>query len=185
MLSNVMKSPLESLAESAWNVSAVNQILSNTDLGDELKIASKVCTDFNVTPDDQEIGEFLIQMPFPISKESLISFKWIIINKETCQYIDDMKKPPLSEGFKLVDTTSTTNDVTLGINPTELKKAWEEIKKIKIQANEIEIKPFQFEVIRYIKIIITLSDTKTSLECQEKTAKLIMIQPWNNSFKTF
>ena len=148
-MENIMATPRESLAESTWNVGAVNQILRNTDLGDELKISSAVFDGFNVTPDNQSVGDFLLNLPVPVSKDSVISFKWIIINKSTCNYIDEMRKPYVSEGFQLVDPTfKKSKQLDLGVNVEKLESAWDKIKNAKIVAGDIIKLPYNHEVIR-------------------------------------
>ena len=153
MMEGLCKSPKETLAESAWNVAAVNQILDNTDLGEDLNISSTVFEKFNITPDDQSIGEFLLEMPIPVAKNTMIQFKWIILNKKTCQYIDEMKKPTENNHFKLVDPSYTipnedSSQVDLGIDYDEIAQAWVMIKEAKLRAGKIEKKPYHHEVIR-------------------------------------
>ena len=152
-MEGLYKTSKETLPESAWNVAAVNQILYNTDLGEELNVNAKVFENFNITPDDQTIGEFLLKMPIPVAKNTMIQFKWIIVNRRTCQYIDDMKKPTESMNFKLVDETfKSPNDdncqVDLGVDIDEITQAWVMIKEAKMKAGQIEKRPYQHEVIR-------------------------------------
>ena len=154
IMDRVLKSQKETLAESAWNVTAVNHILRTSDLGEELKIASKVFDDFNITPDDQSIGEFLLSMPVPVAKNALIQFKWIIVDKNTCQYIDSMEKPGAVNDFKLVDNSFAIpnmdgRSVNLGVDLYDIKQAWSMLKDVKIQAGKVEKKPYQHEIIRY------------------------------------
>ena len=152
-MENLWKTPKESVAESAWNVAAVNQILRNTDLGNEFNVNSTVFKEFNITPDDQSIGDFLLKMPVPVAKNTMIQFKWIIINKRTCQYIDDMKKPAECQGFHLVDESyKIPNDegssVELGVDYDEISQAWHMIKEAKVKAGNIEKRPYHHEVIK-------------------------------------
>jgi len=152
-MEGICKSPKETITESAWNVAAVNQILRNTDLGDELNINSTVFQNFNITPDDQTIGDFLLKMPIPVAKNTMIQFKWIILNKKSCQYIDEMRKPIEYQDFKLVDYSfQLINEdnvaVDLGVNYEEVNQAWLMIKEAKIKAGSIEQKPYRHEVIR-------------------------------------
>ena len=134
-------------------VAAVNQILDNTDLGIDLNINATVFNKFNITPDDQSIGDFLLQMPIPVAKNTMIQFKWIILNKSSCQYIDDMKKPKENDHFKLVDPSYTipnedNSQIDLGIDYDEIAQAWVMIREAKIKTGQIEKKPYQHEVIR-------------------------------------
>ena len=156
-MKNILQAPNESLAESTWNVAAVNQILRNTDLGDDLQLAGKVLDDFNVSPGNQTIGDYLVNMPVPLTKETIVSFKWLIINKETCEYIDQMRKPYESEGFTLVQkdveqpTRGPNNGlegISLDIDVNQLTQAWVMLKDTTIAANEIEKRPYEHEVIR-------------------------------------
>ena len=122
-------------------------------MGIDLNINATVFNKFNITPDDQSIGDFLLQMPIPVAKNTMIQFKWIILNKSSCQYIDDMKKPKENDHFKLVDPSYTipnedNSQIDLGIDYDEIAQAWVMIREAKIKTGQIEKKPYQHEVIR-------------------------------------